>query len=264
MPWCETSPMEQRLGFIHEYETDLFTMSELAAQYGISRKTGYKWLERYDAHGVDGLRDQSRRPHESPQATDPTSGVLERLFVEAPVMLAPYAADPQRLEGGSGERFLLGDLPALSIVARAEAVTTAGPERIDEAVVVAQVEPGAARDGLAGPTEEGRELADVFFGFDSWRLTEEARRSLAGSAEWLRAHLGTLVSIEGHCDERGTLAYNFVLGEKRAQAVRGYLIELGIRPAMLQAVSYGKERPFCAESNDRCHRLNRRGHLVVR
>jgi putative transposase len=71
MPWREMSPMEQRLEFVREYESELFTMTELAAQYGISRRTGYKWLERYDAEGVDGLRDASRRPHESPQATDP-------------------------------------------------------------------------------------------------------------------------------------------------------------------------------------------------
>jgi putative transposase len=71
MPWCETSPMEQRLEFVREFATELFTMTELAAQYGISRKTGYKWLERYAADGVDGLRDQSRRPHDSPHATEP-------------------------------------------------------------------------------------------------------------------------------------------------------------------------------------------------
>jgi putative transposase len=71
MPWRETSPMEQRLQFIREYETELLTMTELAAQYGISRKTGYKWLERFKADGIDGLRDHSRRPHTSPQATDP-------------------------------------------------------------------------------------------------------------------------------------------------------------------------------------------------
>ena len=71
MPWRETSPMEQRLDFVREYATELFTMTELAAQYGISRKTGYKWLERYDAHGAFGLQDRSRRPHESPHATDP-------------------------------------------------------------------------------------------------------------------------------------------------------------------------------------------------
>ena len=70
MPWPETSPMEQRLEFVRAYATELFTMTELAADYGISRKTGYKWVARYDADGVDGLRDQSRRPHASPQATD--------------------------------------------------------------------------------------------------------------------------------------------------------------------------------------------------
>src|SRR5438094_10671961 len=71
MPWRETSPMEQRLEFVREYATGLFTMTELAGQYGVSRKTGYKWLEQYEAEGVLGLRDRSRRPHHSPQATDP-------------------------------------------------------------------------------------------------------------------------------------------------------------------------------------------------
>jgi putative transposase len=71
MPWHETAPMEQRLEFVREFETELFTMTELAAQYGISRKTGYKWLERYDAAGALGLADRSRRPRASPHATDP-------------------------------------------------------------------------------------------------------------------------------------------------------------------------------------------------
>jgi putative transposase len=70
MPWRETSPMEQRLEFVREYETELFTMTELAAQYEISRKTGYKWLAQYEAAGARGLCDRSRRPHHSPDATD--------------------------------------------------------------------------------------------------------------------------------------------------------------------------------------------------
>jgi putative transposase len=69
MPWCETSPMEQRLQLIHEYETGLWTMTELALEYGISRKTAYKWLERYLAAGAEALADRSRRPHGSPHAT---------------------------------------------------------------------------------------------------------------------------------------------------------------------------------------------------
>ena len=71
MPWRETSPMEERLQFIRDYETDLLTMTELAAQYGVSRKTGYEWLARYRAEGVTGLLARSRRPHHSPHATDP-------------------------------------------------------------------------------------------------------------------------------------------------------------------------------------------------
>jgi putative transposase len=78
MPWRETSPMEQRLEFVREYETELFTMTELAAQYGISRKTGYKWLAQYEAEGALGLCDRSRRPHHSPQATD--ADVVEALM----------------------------------------------------------------------------------------------------------------------------------------------------------------------------------------
>ena len=69
MPWRETSPMEQRLEFVREYETELLTMTELAAQYGISRKTGYKWIAEYAARGAVVLFDRSRRPHRSPQAT---------------------------------------------------------------------------------------------------------------------------------------------------------------------------------------------------
>jgi len=71
MPWRETSPMEERLQFVREYQSDLFTMTELAAHYGITPKTGYKWLERYAADGASGLWDRSRRPHTSPQTTDP-------------------------------------------------------------------------------------------------------------------------------------------------------------------------------------------------
>jgi transposase InsO family protein len=71
MPWRETSPMEQRLDFVREYESGLFTMSELAAQYSISRKTGYKWVAQYAVEGIRGLQDRSRRPHHHPHAIDP-------------------------------------------------------------------------------------------------------------------------------------------------------------------------------------------------
>ena len=107
-------------------------------------------------------------------------------------------------------------------------------------------------------------LRDVFFGYDSWTITEEGRQSLTQDAQWIKANAAALVKIEGHCDERGTLAYNLVLGEKRAKAVRNYLVELGIGANRLSVVSYGKERPFCNERSESCYQQNRRGHVVVR
>ncbi|WHZ15863.1 MAG: Tol-Pal system peptidoglycan-associated lipoprotein PAL [Nitrospira sp.] len=107
-------------------------------------------------------------------------------------------------------------------------------------------------------------LRDVFFGYDSWTITEEGRQSLMQDAQWIKGNPSALVKIEGHCDERGTLAYNLVLGEKRAKAVRNYLVELGVGANRLAVVSYGKERPFCNERSETCYQQNRRGHVVVR
>ncbi len=107
-------------------------------------------------------------------------------------------------------------------------------------------------------------LRDVFFGYDSWTISEEGRQALARDAEWMKANTGAAVKVEGHCDERGTSAYNLVLGEKRAKAVRNYLVELGVSANRLSVVSYGKERPFCNEHAESCYQQNRRGHLVVK
>lgn len=107
-------------------------------------------------------------------------------------------------------------------------------------------------------------LRDVFFGYDSWTISEEGRQSLGRDAEWMKSNPSAMIKVEGHCDERGTAAYNLVLGEKRAKAVRNYLVELGIGANRLSVVSYGKERPFCNDHAESCYQQNRRGHLVVR
>lgn len=107
-------------------------------------------------------------------------------------------------------------------------------------------------------------LRDVFFAYDSFAISEEGRQSLARNAEWIKSNPGTQLKVEGHCDERGTSAYNLVLGEKRAKSVRNYLVELGVAPKQLSVVSYGKERPVCAEHAESCYSQNRRGHLVVK
>jgi peptidoglycan-associated lipoprotein len=107
-------------------------------------------------------------------------------------------------------------------------------------------------------------LRDVFFGYDSWTISDDQRQALNRDADWMRANASSMVKVEGHCDERGTSAYNLVLGEKRAKAVRNYLVELGISANRLSVVSYGKERPSCLEHAESCYQQNRRGHLVVK
>jgi peptidoglycan-associated lipoprotein len=107
-------------------------------------------------------------------------------------------------------------------------------------------------------------LRDVFFGYDSWVISEEGRQSLSHDAEWMKSNPNALIKVEGHCDERGTVAYNFVLGEKRAKAARNYLVELGVAANRLSVVSYGKERPSCNEHGESCYQQNRRGRILIK
>jgi peptidoglycan-associated lipoprotein len=106
-------------------------------------------------------------------------------------------------------------------------------------------------------------LSDAFFDFDQSDLREDARSVLAADATWLKKHTTVQVLIEGHCDERGTSAYNLALGDRRANAAKEYLVSLGLDGSRLRTVSYGKERPFCTESSESCWQQNRRAHLVI-
>jgi peptidoglycan-associated lipoprotein len=106
-------------------------------------------------------------------------------------------------------------------------------------------------------------LSDVFFDYDQADLREDARSALAANAEWLKKYPTVQVLIEGHCDERGTAAYNLALGERRANAAKEYLVSLGVDGSRLRTVSYGKERPFCTESTESCWQQNRRAHFVI-
>lgn len=106
-------------------------------------------------------------------------------------------------------------------------------------------------------------LGDVFFEFDRFDLRPEARERLARNAEWLQANRQFTVLIEGHCDERGTSAYNLALGERRANAAKSYLVSLGVAQDRIRTISYGKERPFCFESHEGCWQQNRRAHFLV-
>ena len=103
----------------------------------------------------------------------------------------------------------------------------------------------------------------VYFGYDSSDLDSDALELLQDQVAWLKQNSNVSVTIEGHCDERGTREYNLALGEKRAQAVKNYLIGLGINPDRVSTISYGKERPAVVGSNDGAWAQNRRSVTLV-
>ena len=103
----------------------------------------------------------------------------------------------------------------------------------------------------------------VFFGYDRSDLDSDALELLQDQVAWLKQNSDVSVTIEGHCDERGTREYNLALGEKRAQSVKNYLVGLGINPDRVSTISYGKERPAVVGSNDGAWAQNRRSVTIV-
>ena len=111
--------------------------------------------------------------------------------------------------------------------------------------------------------EANRQLTDVYFDLDSATLKDDARAALQKNGDWFKKWTSTRSTIEGHCDSRGTTEYNLALGERRAAAVRDYLVSLGVPSDHLQIVSKGKEAPTCQEETESCWEKNRRGHFVL-
>ena len=105
-------------------------------------------------------------------------------------------------------------------------------------------------------------LGDVFFDYDMSTIRDDARPILQKNADYLRRWTTTRVSVEGHADARGTTEYNLALGERRASAIRDYMVSLGIAADRLLSVSRGEESPVCQDENEACFMRNRRGHFV--
>ena len=104
----------------------------------------------------------------------------------------------------------------------------------------------------------------VFFEYDRTDLSDRDRQTLQKQAAWLQRFPTVVLTIEGHCDERGTREYNLALGARRAQAVKDYLASLGVSGARLDTISYGKERPICSQTNEACWAQNRRGVSTIK
>ena len=114
-------------------------------------------------------------------------------------------------------------------------------------------------------TEEelfAQRIKDVFFDYDTEAIRPDQQAAIQGDAEFLGQHPNIQFTVEGHCDERGSTEYNLALGDRRANAVKSALTQAGVSASRIKTISYGKEKPFCTESNESCWQQNRRGHFV--
>lgn len=157
----------------------------------------------------------------------------------------------------SGEDAASGKAPSqeLSQTPKDKSVVEAPPTMVakaDEAEIAARKAREAAQ----------KRLTDIYFAFDKWALTAEGKKNLTQSAEALKEVPTVKLTIEGHCDERGSREYNLVLGEKRAKETQRFLASLSVTNS-ITVTSYGKERPVCTEHDESCYWRNRRAHLVL-
>jgi peptidoglycan-associated lipoprotein len=147
-------------------------------------------------------------------------------------------------------------------VACQKRVAVQQPEVVEEEVVVEEeeevvvVQPPAKMDDMVMKE-------DVYFDYDKSNLKPAAQENLLRKADWLRENSDVTVTIEGHCDERGTNEYNLALGDRRSESIKAFLVNLGISASRLTTISYGEERPVCFGSDEECWAKNRRGHFTI-
>ena len=111
--------------------------------------------------------------------------------------------------------------------------------------------------------EEVSPFKDIHFDFDRYDIRPDAKAVLDSIASWMRKNKKAHILIEGHCDERGTNEYNLALGERRARATKYHLIAMGVAPDKIATISYGEEKPVCAQQTEDCWQRNRRAHFVL-
>ncbi len=149
-------------------------------------------------------------------------------------------------------------------------ITASGPGGNADASTRISVEVPTTTSGstMAPPTNSTldqlflEDVADLYFDYDSAEVRPDARPILQKDADFFKKYPTMRITIEGHCDERGSTEYNLALGDRRANAIKQYLVSLGIGADRLNTVSYGKEKPFCMETTESCYAKNRRGHFV--
>jgi len=175
------------------------------------------------------------------------------------------------IDGGIGTVEATGSrtlTPAASTSYRARATGPGGTADAEARITVSTeditpVAPGIPRR-LSDAEIFNSSIKDAFFDYDSYTLRDDARQALMESARVLKERLNIRFTIEGHCDERGSEAYNLALGDKRANAAKDFLVGQGIDPARIDTISYGEEKPFATGHDEDAWKQNRRGHLVMR
>jgi len=123
----------------------------------------------------------------------------------------------------------------------------------------------AATTSMVSPGDEAmfaQNVKDVFFDYDRYDIRPDAAEQIAANATFLTQHPNMRFLIEGHCDERGSTEYNLGLGDNRANSAKEALVRAGVSADRIRTISYGKEKPFCTQSNEQCWQQNRRGHFV--
>lgn len=155
--------------------------------------------------------------------------------------------------------------PAIAVPAVRVPAAPPGPSRVEEALPVppAPISEDAITTRSIDELNRDSSFSPVFFPLDSAELDDAGRAVVTANAAALRKYPTWVVAVEGHCDERGTAEYNLALGERRAAAVKVYLVSLGIAPDRVRAVSYGKEFPFDPGHDEAAWVKNRRAHFVI-
>ncbi|MFH1575023.1 MAG: peptidoglycan-associated lipoprotein Pal [Acidobacteriota bacterium] len=154
--------------------------------------------------------------------------------------------------------------PSGSLTYRARAEGPGGSAHAEARLTVIERTPVSGARPLSDEEYFEAHIRDVFFDYDRHEIRSDARPVLIANAKALADRVSIQLTIEGHCDERGSERYNLALGDRRASAVRQFLELQGVSPGRLDAVSYGENRPVCTDSNESCWQSNRRAHHVRR
>jgi peptidoglycan-associated lipoprotein len=173
------------------------------------------------------------------------------------------------IDNGIGTVELSGSrdiLPSVSTTYMARA-TGPGGAAVAEARVTVTAPSAVTPPSLPSITDSeffSANIKDAFFDYDQYSIREDARANLEADARALKQRPAIRITIEGHCDERGSEKYNLALGDRRANAAKEFLVGQGINASRIDVISYGEEQNFCEEHNEECWQLNRRAHIVMR